>query len=489
MDDGPLSFGESWRGRFWLPGQPEDEQRGIVTYDPKRGVTLSLVGGFGSQRPSLDVPTERLAARDMSGRFPIIHGRLGSQPVSLLDCLVTESTSSGFGFEPDEQEVRVGRMLTGVFLDDPEAEVFSELTVELENLTRWDRRGDIVSHVEHDPTHPRGEKWKLSVDPVAPLTVTVDDLTIELGRRYVTPSADMRREGLEASAFVASYLTIATSQPKSISQWLETEKQFQDLLTFAMDAPCAVLSEAFTPTEDLRNDEQSEARNEVWLYARHINVGDPRAPSVEGRDALFTLANAGVDFHTLIPRWVSVNNRFRTTCDLILGLRYVKGGYLSNQLITAVAAAEAMHAAMTFDPPMPNAEFKALKKTLLQAVPKHQRQWLREKLGSNKHTLVRQLTDLAGLPDQELMGSLLRNVDAWARATKNERNPVAHGGNMSADVQLLRAITMATTAVVLVNLLHQLGIPKERLIFAMVDNPTLSIAARLAREQWPAVSA
>jgi hypothetical protein len=83
------------------------------------------------------------------------------------------------------------------------------------------------------------------------------------------------------------------------------------------------------------------------------------------------------------------------------------------------------------------------------------------------------------------MHSLLPNVGAWAEATKSERNPVAHGGNMSADVQRLRAITTVTTAVVLLNLLHQLGIPEERLMFAMVDNPTLSVAARLAREQWP----
>ena len=346
MDEGYLSSGDNWRGRFWLPGQPGDKRRGMLTYDPKRGITLSLVGGFSNQRRSPQVPTERRTLRDVSGRFPIIRGRLGSKPVSLLDCLITASTSSGIGFEPDEQEVRVGRMLTGLFLDDPDAEVFSELTIELENLTRWDRREDSVSHFERDPSHPRGEKWNVSVDPVAPLEVTVGDLTIELGRRYSMPSGDMRREGLEASAFVASYLTVVSSQPKSVSQWLETEKQFQDLLTFAMDAPCAVLSEALTPTEAFRNDEQARARSEVWLYARHINVGDPRAPSVEGREALFTLGTVGVDFHTLIPRWVAVNDRCRTACDLILGLRYVKGGYLQTQLITAVAAAEAIHAAI-----------------------------------------------------------------------------------------------------------------------------------------------
>jgi hypothetical protein len=288
---------------------------------------------------------------------------------------------------------------------------------------------------------------------------------------------------------VASYLTMKSSHPKSIAQWGETEKQFSDLLTFAMDRSCAVLSETLTPSEALRSNENAEARDEVTLCARHINVGDPGSPAVETREAFFTLATEGVDFHTLIPRWVSVNNRFRTACDMILGLRYVKRGYLQTQLITAVAAAEAMHAAMEFDPPMPNSEFKALKKSLLKAVEDDRKQWLREKLGSNKHSLVRQLTDLAAVPDSEVMRRLVRNVDAWARATKDERNPVAHGGNMSADVQLLSAITKVTEAVVLVNLLHQLGIPKERLIFAVVDNPTLWLAAELARKQWPPVSA
>jgi hypothetical protein len=82
------------------------------------------------------------------------------------------------------------------------------------------------------------------------------------------------------------------------------------------------------------------------------------------------------------------------------------------------------------------------------------------------------------------MAALLPNPDAWAQATKNERDPVAHGGKkMSGDVRLLNA------AVVLVNLLHQLGIPKARLMLAFDYNRTPKVAARLAREQWPAVSA
>lgn len=45
MDDGYLSSHAEWQGRFWLPGREGDVQRGILSYDPDRGVRLSLIGG------------------------------------------------------------------------------------------------------------------------------------------------------------------------------------------------------------------------------------------------------------------------------------------------------------------------------------------------------------------------------------------------------------------------------------------------------------
>lgn len=216
-------------------------------------------------------------------------------------------------------------------------------------------------------------------------------------------------------------------------------------------------------------------------------MGDPEAPSIETRKALFTLATEGIEFPTLIPRWWQVHRQFNVTCDMILGLLYVKGGYLQTDLITAVGAAEALHEGLDFGPPMPKSEFTALKKSLLKQVDDKHKTWLREKLGHNTRTLRTKLLDLAKTPDPEVVARVLPNLDAWADATKRERDPVAHGGkNISSDAKLLSAIVKTTTAVVLLNLLHQLCIPKERLMFAVYDNPTLASAAKLAKEQWPA---
>jgi hypothetical protein len=482
-----LSSEATWRGQFWLPGQSgQEDLQGILTYKPDDGSTLSLIGGF-NDGSTVSLPSGAVALREGRGLFPVVHGLAGGKPVTLLECRVTSSTSRGwFPRQVEEQDISVGHVLMGVLISDQDARAFSELTLELENLTSWDQRDDIMVQMRSDPDLPHGREWQVAVEPAESLIVTLNDLTIELGRSYTLPSGESQRHGLDVSTFATSYLTISSSEPKSIAEWDETAKVFQDLLTLAMDSPCAVLSETLTSSEALRNDQAALARENVVLYAQHVVVGDPGAESVPTRKALFTLGTQGVEFDTLIPRWLEVNTRFRVACDMILGLRYVKGDYLQTDLITAVGAAEALHDGLGFDPPMPKSEFEALKKRLLECVPEERKQWLREKLGHNTRTLRTKLLDLASTPDPEVMAELLPNPEAWAQATKKERDPVAHGGEeMSRDVELLNAITTVTTAVVLVNLLHQLNIPIDRMRFALVDNPTLASATRFARQHWP----
>jgi hypothetical protein len=483
---GYLSSEATWRGQFWLPGQSgHDDQEGILTYKPESGITLSLTRGFDDGGTTRLTPNT-FAFREGPGRFPLIHGIAGSTPVTLLDCLVTRSTRGMLSSQVNEQEIRAGQLLLGVLLNDPETPAFGGVSIELENLTVWDRRQDVMLRTEVHPDLPGGSRWAVEVNQAPPLTSTVEDLTIELRRRYVEPSGDAQRHGIDTSTFAASYFTITSSEPKSLSEWDAIAKILQDFLTFAMDSACAVLRETLTPSEALQNDEGAQARSAITSFAQQIIVGKPDAPSIETRKALFTLGTEGVEFETLVPRWWEVHSQFNVTCDMILGLQYVRGGYLQTDLITAVGAAEALHEGLDFGPPMPKSEFKALKTALLEQVPEKHKTWLREKLGHNTRTLRTKLLDLAKTPDPEVMAVVLPNLDAWADATKKERDPVAHGGkNMSSDVKLLSAIVKTTTAVVLLNILHQLHIPKERLMFAAYDNPTLASAAKLAKEQWP----
>ena len=250
-----LCVEQTWRGNFWLPENPDHAQQGFLTYSPHDGVTLSLVGGFNDRERIQTSPTGYMR-REGSGRFSVIHGAVGSgMPVTLADCRVTHSSSSRFMDHIDDQDITVAHALTGVLLKDPEAPVFSKLAIELENLTEWDRHDEITFHSEpsEEPAgrygsrrygvraiarrlkraprttpdslastaqwhaeHGRGENWRVHVDPLKPLSVTVGELTVELVRRYHEPKFNIRRDRLETTATTFS---ISTSGPRSRSRW------------------------------------------------------------------------------------------------------------------------------------------------------------------------------------------------------------------------------------------------------------------------------
>jgi hypothetical protein len=486
MSSDDLTIEQSWRGSFWLPDKPDEPQQGFLTYTPD-GVTLRLVAGFDDRR-RVSTSTTGYVVTKGPGRFPVILGAVGSgKPVTLVDCRVTHSQLSGFMDGVRDQDISAARVLTGVTLKDPDAAVFSELAIELENLTEWDRHDEVTIFVDPSEESPRRENWRVHVEPLKPLSATVGELTIELVRQYRQPRFDVLRDRLDTTATAFSYLNIRSSTPKSMMEWFEVTKAFQDLVTLAMDAPCALLSESLTPSEELLADKSAHAHHTIDVFGEHILRGERDAEGVTNRKGLFTLGTKGVEFHRIVTEWLHIHADFRTTCDMIFGMKYLKRGYLQTQLITAVAAAESLHAALALDPPIPEEEFAERRRKLIESVPKNQREWLHQKIGENKPTLRQRLLDLARIPYAEVMSEMLPNPSAWAKATRDERNAVAHGGkNMTRDVPLLAAIVATTTAVVLLNLLHQLGIPAERIKAGLDYNRTLESAKYLANKQWPA---
>ena len=116
-----------------------------------------------------------------------------------------------------------------------------------------------------------------------------------------------QRHGIDTSTFTASYFRITSSEPKSLEAWDAIAKILQELLTFAVDSPCAVLRESLAPSAALRESEAGQTRSAITSFAQQIIVGDPDAPAIATRKALFTLGTEGVQFQTLVPRWWEVH--------------------------------------------------------------------------------------------------------------------------------------------------------------------------------------
>ncbi len=271
MSSDDLTIEQSWRGNFWLADKPDEPQQGFLTYTPDDGVTLRLVAGF-DDRQRVSTSTTGYVVTKGPGRFPVILGAVGSgKPVTLVDCRVTHSELSGFVDEVRDQDISAEQVLTNVTLKDPDAAVFSELAIELENLTEWDRHDEVTIFVDPSEESPRRENWRVHVEPLKPLSATVGELTIELVRQYRQPRFDVLRDRHDTTATAFSYLNIRSSTPKSMMEWFEVTKTFQDLLTLAMDAPCALLSELLAPSEELLADESAHARHAIDVFGEHIS--------------------------------------------------------------------------------------------------------------------------------------------------------------------------------------------------------------------------
>lgn len=120
---------------------------------------------------------------------------------------------------------------------------------------------------------------------------------------------------------------------------------------------------------------------------------------------------------------------------MILGMRYAPARFVDNNLLTAVGAAE----------------------VLLHA--------------------------LAARPDHEAIALLVPDVVHWAKRTTRARNDLAHEGNTPDHCfDELIAVVEVATAVVILNVLHELGLPAGQQRQIVWEHPQLKATSRSAGE-------
>ncbi|WBP92927.1 hypothetical protein O6072_25070 [Mycolicibacterium neoaurum] len=477
-----LSQEARWLGHFWLPDEPGNRQPGVLTYVPGEGLHLSLIGGFSDAAwIPRDSTTKLLSNR--TRRWPLIQGHAERESITLLGCAEVRGQMAGTGTAMYRQEIRANSALVGIHIPAIDAPVFSGIELEVENLGGWASEPDMTIEIEIESA-PR--RWRVQTEPQESRFAEVEGTTIELGRRYTLPDFDPRRGSSAVSGEAVSYMQFQSKEPKALGDWINYVPILQDLLSLALDTPCGVVRQVLIPAADIFEDAAYDASARILLLTNEMVVPRPTEPGIQSEDALFTLKD--VDFAKVLPAWLAVRRQFLATCNMVIGAMYLSDpGYLASQVVTAVTAAEAMHRALSVEPPIPQAEFNLLKKQLVEIVPADRRQWLREKLGRNDHTLRQRLEHLVKRLDPSLAEKLLPNPEKWAAAATSTRNGIAHEGGSTGDVELMYAVVKVTQAVVKMNLLSELGISVERLQYALATNRDFRSAARQARERWPAV--
>ncbi len=469
MVDDPLNLDEvdEWAGLWWLTDDPGDRVPGVLRYDAEGGLSLALIGAFAGRITPHPAPGVT-AYHEGTWTGDVIHGVVEKREVTLLGCVSGGSgTTTELVKSPGKQIVTAAAAIIGAHVSGEDDAAFSTAEISVEELGLW-----AASSVFREV--PGGADGRISVQPVTTQSVRVDDTWYRLEHAYTRPFLEQRKGVTVGGIRDIVSVRVIPAAPFSLSAALQEARLIQDLVSLATHRAAGMLW----------------LRLEVagWPGGRRADVlytppahGIHDAPAID-RDCVFFSCDS-LPFDEVMPRWCEAHGRLQAATNMILGLRYAPARFIENNLLTAVGAAEVLHRGLQMNErPLPPAEFTELREAMLAQVPEEYRDRFKGAI-HNDPTLRDRLLALAERPDREAIASIVPDVAHWATQTTRARNDLAHEGrtaDQSADE--LFAVVEVTTAVVILNVLHELGLSVERQREIVREHPELRTTARIARE-------
>lgn len=485
MTDDVLNLDESseWAGMWWLPEDPEDQVPGILRYDPEDGLSLSLIGAFEDRITSSPAPGTTVVHEGI-GTWTVIHGVAENREVTLLDCAPSggKRTLGARVKSHDKQTVVATAATIGAHISGEEHAAFSMAEVSIEDLTLWAASSAFEGLLGAADGKIDGT-GRISVKPVASQSVVVDGTEYRLTHTHTLPFFDQRKGSTVGRMRDTTSVRITPPQPFALSAALKAASMVQDLIAFATHRAAGViwLRLEVAGTESVLPNGQALPRRRAQVLYSPVALGKHDAKAVDHRRVFFTCES--LPFDQVVPRWRETHDRLQAATSMILGLRYAPARFIENNLLTAVGAAEVLHRGLRIDEkPFPKNEFTAMRDAMLGQVPEQHQERFKGAI-RNDPTLRDRLHSLAARPDQEAIALLVPNVAHWAKKTTLARNDLAHNGRTpNHSINELIAIVEVTTAVVILNVLHELGLPPDRQREIVWEHPQLRATSRTAND-------
>jgi hypothetical protein len=194
-----------------------------------------------------------------------------------------------------------------------------------------------------------------------------------------------------------------------------------------------------------------------------------------------------VRFEDLLPAWLDILELLGPVPSMIFGLRYISRGYTENALVTAVAAAEALHRRLLPNKTYVSEEaFEDLAGAVLRAASDEHRQWLRARL-RNEPSLRERLDQLVEQVGADLVMPFMPAPNRWARSATDARNALVHRfpEPPPPPPEGMYVLAQMTSGVVLLNLLQEVGVPKSRLEIVVRRHPPFRWISKDGPELFP----
>lgn len=178
---------------------------------------------------------------------------------------------------------------------------------------------------------------------------------------------------------------------------------------------------------------------------------------------------------------------------MVLTLLYEDSEFINPQVVTAVTAAEAMHAALVANRVLPRVRTRKKVKrrnsdgATVQAPSEGEDG---DAMGGGSRgkrgALAMRLSALATGQNGQAFAGLLSNPTEWGDVAADSRNSIAHGRTADVpDVATLHAVVETCKALVTLRLLERLGFTENDLRQTVTQSRDLLWVTRLTAEQFP----
>ncbi|HVT63695.1 MAG TPA: HEPN domain-containing protein [Mycobacteriales bacterium] len=473
----------NWRGKWWLPGGPDEPVAGTLYCAADGGLRLELIGGFDTEvrtpLPSGNGYTVSMESRDL----PLIHGRSGGEAFTLIDCFAINTSGGMHPRNIVKQDLVANRALRGVLLDSLDEPVFVRAYLQVERLLKWADRSTFDLQRLMNEERTQVLERKASTHAVEPVSAEHGDMTVSLMVRgtefYIKDRVVANRRSMETVEWAT--LRFEIPEPASYSAYDEVAKDLQDLLTLCAYEACGAHSRTLVCELPSSSGDGMDSE-EIEVLGRQI-FSTPQEADTQHHNFLFTLRD--VEFTDLVPRWLSLKDEARLGFNILFGLRYIRSGYVGTRLLGVATAAESIHRALCeTSTPLPKAVFRELKKKLNQAVadePEIVQNFVRNL--QNNPAYKDRMLELASIPDDEAVDRLLSDRLAWASQLRDARHDLAHANETADDGRESGALWLleVTYALLCLVAMARLGMSAE-LQRRAVEHPTMIWAARQFRK-------
>ncbi|MDV6271312.1 ApeA N-terminal domain 1-containing protein [Rhodococcus globerulus] len=401
------------KGQWWHPADNDNKVSGILSIGSADGPSLELIGALANAGVT-DGGDEQEWPDTPGWVTPALHGGSEGKLVTVLGAY-SPGTRNVMGATVSVEQnistmygVLVGGDSYVNSVDDP---IFRVLEVELDYLTLWSGMDGI--EFDHEDcviglksTHAEAleadlDDWKLRIEKFTGSSTGKDHLGFK-----------------EANLTERCVLRIYSREKSSAKSFLEPARTFQNLLTHAMRKPSSIRSMKLFENEDLGHGLAYD-----WHRVEILPASDEVIHPRTRRNALFTALK--IDFPQVVKSWYLIASQLGVTLDVLMGLDYSEHSYYENKLLNVATVIEAVH--REFFPDSINRDpelHKTLKDLIKKAIPREHRGILTD--FRNDPGYVQRCLELASIPDEAAVKSLLGDVRKWSQWTRNARNDLAH---------------------------------------------------------------